>query len=310
MPATPHIVARPHASRAASTAWRITLDVARRLEREVGSESVRLRADPVDGVVAREPRVGRAVVTRALEPLLGEVDRDDPLGTGEPAADDGAEPDEAAAEDDARRAGRTSAVYSAAPIPVARPHANGAQPSSDASGETFASAISGITVYSAKVDVPMKWRIGSPSRERRVVPSGRKPRPCWSRIATHRFVRPLRQWMHSTALGREERDDVVAGPDERDVRADALHDTGALVPEHARHVSGRIGARRRVQVGVAHAARGEPDEHLALLRLGEIELGDDERLPELLEDCGADLHLAQANPRARSRASGRSCARR
>ena len=37
----------------------------------------------------------------------------------------------------------------------------------------FASAISGITVYSANVDVPMKWRIGSPSRDSRVVPSGR-----------------------------------------------------------------------------------------------------------------------------------------
>ena len=36
--------------------------------------------------------------------------------------------------------GWTSAVYSAAPIPVASPHANGAQPSSEASGETFASA--------------------------------------------------------------------------------------------------------------------------------------------------------------------------
>ena len=45
--------------------------------------------------------------------------------------------------------------------------------SSGASGGTFASAISGMTVYSANVDVPMKWRIGSPSRERRVVPSGR-----------------------------------------------------------------------------------------------------------------------------------------
>ena len=45
--------------------------------------------------------------------------------------------------------------------------------SSGASSGTLASAISGITVYSANVDVPMKWRIGSPSRERRVVPSGR-----------------------------------------------------------------------------------------------------------------------------------------
>ena len=38
---------------------------------------------------------------------------------------------------------------------------------------TFASAISGITVYSANVLVPMKWRIGSPPRESRAVPSGR-----------------------------------------------------------------------------------------------------------------------------------------
>ena len=42
-----------------------------------------------------------------------------------------------------------------------------------ASGLTLASAISGITVYSAKVEQPMKWRIASPSRQSRVVPSGR-----------------------------------------------------------------------------------------------------------------------------------------
>ena len=69
--------------------------------------------------------------------------------------------------------GSTCAVFSAAPIPVDRPQAKGAQPSSGASGFTFASAISGRTAYSANVDVPMKCRSGSPSRERRVVPSGR-----------------------------------------------------------------------------------------------------------------------------------------
>ena len=67
----------------------------------------------------------------------------------------------------------TLAVFMAAPRPVERPQANSAAPSSGASGDTLASAISGITVYSANVDVPMKWRIGSPSRDRRVVPSGR-----------------------------------------------------------------------------------------------------------------------------------------
>src|SRR6266576_6538708 len=61
--------------------------------------------------------------------------------------------------------------------------------------------ISGITVYSANVDVPMKWRSGSPSRERRVVPSGRYPAFCWSRIATQRFVFGLRQCTHSPHSG-------------------------------------------------------------------------------------------------------------
>ena len=67
----------------------------------------------------------------------------------------------------------TLAVLIAAPSPVESPQANRQAPSSGASGLIFASAISGITVYSAKVEVPMKWRISSPSRCRRVVPSGR-----------------------------------------------------------------------------------------------------------------------------------------
>jgi hypothetical protein len=67
----------------------------------------------------------------------------------------------------------TFAVFSTAPRPVESPQANKQACSSGASGVTFARAISGITVYSANVDVPMKWRIGSPSRPSRVVPSGR-----------------------------------------------------------------------------------------------------------------------------------------
>jgi hypothetical protein len=69
--------------------------------------------------------------------------------------------------------GSTPAVNIAAPSPVDSPQANRHARSSGASGETLASAISGITVYSANVLVPMKWRISSPPRERRVVPSGR-----------------------------------------------------------------------------------------------------------------------------------------
>ena len=114
------------------------------------------------------------MVARVREPALGEVDRGDPLRAGEPRADHRAEPDEPAAEhrDRASRAA-TFAVESAAPIPVERPHANTAAPANDASGLTFASAISGITVASANVEVPMKWRSGSSPRCSRVVPSGR-----------------------------------------------------------------------------------------------------------------------------------------
>jgi hypothetical protein len=69
--------------------------------------------------------------------------------------------------------GSTRAVFIAAPSPVESPHAKRQARSRGASGETLASAISGMTVYSAKVEQPMKCRTGSPSRERRAVPSGR-----------------------------------------------------------------------------------------------------------------------------------------
>ena len=52
--------------------------------------------------------------------------------------------------------GSTWARYIAAPRPVDNPHANRHAQSNGASGLTFASAISGMTVYSANVDVPMK----------------------------------------------------------------------------------------------------------------------------------------------------------
>jgi len=52
--------------------------------------------------------------------------------------------------------GCTLAVFIAAPSPVERPQAKRHAPSSGASGVIFASAISGITVYSANVEVPMK----------------------------------------------------------------------------------------------------------------------------------------------------------
>ena len=84
----------------------------------------------------------------------------------------------------------------------------------------------------------------------------------------------------------------------RDTVADPLDDTRALVPEHGRRVARRVGARRRVEVGVADAAGDEPDEHLARLRLGEGDLLDDERRPELLQHCGPNLHADTLKPRS------------
>ena len=147
--------------------------------------------------------LGGALAARELEPLLGRVDAHDPFRAGEPAARDGAETDEPGAEHDARRAGLDLAVFTAAPSPVESPQAKTHERSSAASGEIFASAISGIAVYSAKVDVPMKCRMGSPSRERRVVPSGRSPWFCCSRIARQRLVRGSRQCTHSRHCGEK-----------------------------------------------------------------------------------------------------------
>jgi hypothetical protein len=92
------------------------------------------------------------------------------------------------------------------------------------------------------------------------------------------------------ALRREERHGVVADGQVAHAAADRLHDPGAFVAEHGRRVARRIGARRRVEVGVADAAGDEPDEHLARARLGQVELLHLERLAEPLQHGCAHLH--------------------
>ena len=179
----------------------------------------------------------------------------------------------------------------AAPSPVESPQAKRQACSNGASGSTFASAISGITVYSAKVEQPMKWRISSPSREIRVVPSGRWPLFCSSRIARQRLVRGSRQWTHSRHWGEKRVTTWSPGASEATSGADRLDDAGALVAEHGRRVAGRVGAGGGVEVGVADAAGGEPDQHLPGPRLGQLDLLHRERLAELLQHRGAHLHL-------------------
>ncbi len=92
------------------------------------------------------------------------------------------------------------------------------------------------------------------------------------------------------ALRREERDDVVTGHDAGHPAADVLDNAGPLVPEHGRRVAGGVSAGSGEEVGVADAAGNEANEHLAVPRLGEIELLNLERGTELLQDCCARLH--------------------
>jgi|TARA_B100000768_G_scaffold77237_1_gene73571 hypothetical protein len=65
----------------------------------------------------------------------------------------------------------------------------------------FAAEISAMTVYSAKVEHPMKWKISFPSIVvNLVVPSGMTPWPCVLLIAGQRLVLGLAQKMHAAWL--------------------------------------------------------------------------------------------------------------
>ena len=136
----------------------------------------------------------------------------------------------------------------------------------------------------------MKWRIGSPSRRQAGGPVGQVALVLLL-ADRHAEVRARADAVHALAtLGREERHDVVAGRDVGDALADGLDDARALVPEHRRRVARRVGARGRVEVGVADAAGLEAHEHLAGLRLGQVDLRDVQRLAELLQHGGTHLH--------------------
>ena len=263
--------------------------------------------------LAGEPRVRGAVVRRLREPLLGEVDGDDPLGAGQPAADHRPEADEAAAEHGTGRAGL---------------HARGVDGGADARREP-------ARERRAAFERRLRAHLGERDlRHHRVLREGRRAHEVAERVTVpaepgravgevaepllvpdrDAAVRARAQAVDALpALRCEQRHHVVAGRDERHAVAHALDDACALVPEHARRVAGRIGARRRVEVGVADAARDEPDERLARLRLGQLDVLDDERLSELLENGGADLHppiLLSRTGGARARACPRLRARR
>ena len=87
----------------------------------------------------------------------------------------------------------------------------------------------------------------------------------------------------AAAVGKPREHDVVAGLDVRDARPDLLDHARALVPEDRRQER-RVDVLDDVEVRVADAARGHADRDLALFRRVELDLLDDERLVELVED--------------------------
>src|SRR5262249_6033056 len=132
-------------------------------------------------------------------------------------------------------------------------------------------------------------RLAIPLQARRAV--GQEPEPLHA-ADRHTTVRPRAEAVDALAtLRREQGDDVVARRDESaPALTDLLADAGAFVSEHARRVARGVRTRSRVQVGMADPARREPDERLAGLRLLELDLLHGERLTELLQHGGANLH--------------------
>ncbi len=82
---------------------------------------------------------------------------------------------------------------------------------------------------------------------------------------------------------------MIADRDVVHALADRLDHARALMTEHGRRVARRVGAGRRVHVRVADAGGDEPHEHLARLRILQVDLLDDERGSELLQHSGAHL---------------------
>ena len=93
------------------------------------------------------------------------------------------------------------------------------------------------------------------------------------------------------ALGRVERNHVIALLERRHAGADVDHDARALVAEDRRKEALRIRAGARVFVGVADAGRLDLDQHLARLGGSEIDRLDGEGCPCLVRNRRPDFHV-------------------
>src|SRR5580700_3999054 len=85
------------------------------------------------------------------------------------------------------------------------------------------------------------------------------------------------------AVGKPGEQDVIAGLEAADARAEVLDDARPLVAEDHRE-QGWVDSLDDMEVGMADPARRHPNAHLALPRRIELELLDHKRLTELVEN--------------------------
>ena len=164
-----------------------------------------------------------------------------------------------------------------------------------------ASATSGMTVYSANDEVPRKCLSGSPRRLKRVVPSANSPVDQPSRPDRQMFVSPLTQLAQRSHCGSNIVSTESPGRTSSTPGPDRLDYACALVSQHDGRVAGGIGSERRDQVGVADAARHEPDERLPGAGPGELDLLDDQGLVEALEHRSSHPHPMSSSVRSPGR---------
>ena len=224
------------------------------------------------------------------ESPLSKIDRDDALGARQPCADHSTETDQTAAEDDCRRAALNLSGIERC-----------ADAGREATGKRSAAIERCLWIYFGERDLGhhgvLREGRGAHEVPHRLAIT-RQARGAIGEIAKPLLLTDCDTAVRAAALAldalaafrREQGDHVIARLDERDALTDLLDHARALVPQHARRVTRRIGSRCGVEVCVTDTTGLDPHEHLACLRLCEVHLLNDEGLTKLFQDCGANLH--------------------
>ena len=190
-----------------------------------------------------------------LQPPLVQVHADDPLRARQPRARDGTEADEARAEDRARRAALHLGDVE-----------RGADAGGRATGQRRDHVQRRLRVDLGQRDRRHDRRLGErrgPHEVADALIAAVQARRRVGQVAEVLLLADRQAEVGLVAaavqalatLRREERDDVIADREVRDALPQRLDDARALVAEDRRRVARRVGARRRVHVGVADPAR-------------------------------------------------------